>query len=127
MVNEVAVPHTVCRRLCTGYPRRMILFVDGDVLMSRSFDPQRLQLSGEATPITDLIEIFANKPQVSSANNGTLVYQAKRTFERNACLARPQRKIPGCSPPEYERTLSARFSGRSLRRNPPGRSACRIR
>ncbi len=54
-----------------------ILFVEGNVLMSRSFDPQRLQLSGEATPITDLIEIVVNKPQVSSASNGTLVYQVR--------------------------------------------------
>ena len=52
-----------------------MLFADGDVLMSRPFDPRRLQFSGEAMPVTDLISIFQNRPHVSAASDGTLVYQ----------------------------------------------------
>jgi eukaryotic-like serine/threonine-protein kinase len=53
-----------------------ILFADGDVLMSRRFDPRRLQFSEEAKPITNPIGVFDNRPYVS-AGNGTLVYQGR--------------------------------------------------
>ena len=32
-----------------------VFFADGDVLMSRPFDPRRLQFSGEAMPVTNRI------------------------------------------------------------------------
>ena len=74
-----------------------ILFADGDVLMSRPFDPRgfssRVRLG--RSPISS--ESSTNRPQVSSASDGTLVYQVRRTSSRNAYLARPQRKIPRCS------------------------------
>ncbi|HYI92014.1 MAG TPA: hypothetical protein VEX68_00580, partial [Bryobacteraceae bacterium] len=54
-----------------------ILFADGDVLMSRPFDPRRLQFSDEARPVTDLIGIYENRPHVSADSNGTLVYQVR--------------------------------------------------
>ena len=75
-----------------------LLYADGNVLMSRGFDPRRLQFSDEAKPITDLIGIFENRPYVSAASNGTIVYEARESPVGTLSLARPRWETPGFPP-----------------------------
>jgi serine/threonine-protein kinase len=56
-----------------------MFFADGDILMSRPFDPRGLTFSDEAKPVTNLVVIHDTRPHVSAAPNGTLIYQVRES------------------------------------------------
>jgi eukaryotic-like serine/threonine-protein kinase len=60
-----------------GKGKGSLLFADANVLMSRGFDVRRLQFTGDPKPVTNMIGIFDNRPHVSAAGDGTVVYQTR--------------------------------------------------
>jgi Tol biopolymer transport system component len=63
------------------YASGYLLFMRDQTLMAQPFNPRRIELTGEPTPIAEHVAINGGtgRPLFSASENGTLVYQAGET------------------------------------------------
>ena len=80
LVGSLDSPET--KLILTGvttasYASGYLLFMRDQILMAQAFDPGRLELSGEATPIAERLAVngASGVPEFSASDTGTLLYQ----------------------------------------------------
>jgi hypothetical protein len=107
------VPADSARYAPPGY----LLFVQQATLLAQSFDPKKLELSGEPIRVAESIPSYLSAPAFSGSDNGILAYRSG--FQTIFCSWRSSIGLENCStkselPPLMQASICLRMDGGSL-------------